>query len=112
MTHKGNNQVKEAKALALIHKYQAFKMEDDEGIEVIFSRFQTLVVRLKVLDKGYTTTDHVKKIIRSLPKKWRLMVIALKLSNFKNISNSYENNSNSPFSTFNWYNSFGSVINF
>jgi hypothetical protein len=80
MTHKGNNQVKEAKALALIHKYQAFKMEDDKVVEVIFSRFQTLVARLKVLDKGYTTTDHVKKIIRSLPKKWRLMVIALKLS--------------------------------
>jgi hypothetical protein len=80
MTHKGNNQVKEANALALIHKYQAFKMEDDEVVEVIFSRFQTLVARLKVLDKGYTTTNHVKKIIRSLPKKWRLMVTALKLS--------------------------------
>ena len=44
-------------------------MEDDESVETMFSRFQTLVAGLKVLNKGYSTTDHVKKIIRSLPKK-------------------------------------------
>lgn len=87
MTHKGNNQVKETKALALIQKYEAFRMEDDKAVEVMFPRFQTLVVVLKVLDKGYTTIDHVKKIIISLPKKWRPMVSALKLSkDLNNIS--------------------------
>ena len=30
MTHEGNIQVKETKALALIQKYEAFKMEDSE----------------------------------------------------------------------------------
>ena len=30
MTHEGNIQVKETKALALIQKYEAFKMEDNE----------------------------------------------------------------------------------
>ena len=29
MTHEGNAQVKETKALTLIHKYEAFRMEDD-----------------------------------------------------------------------------------
>ena len=80
MTHEGNTQVKETKALALIQKYEAFKMEEDETIETMFSRFQILVAGLKVLDKGYSTADHVKKIIRSLPKKWRPMVTALKLA--------------------------------
>lgn len=62
-------------------------MEDGEVVEVIFSRCQNLVVGLKVLDKVYTTIDHVKKIIRSLPKKWRHMVTALKLSkDLNNIS--------------------------
>jgi hypothetical protein len=62
-------------------------MEDDKVVEVMFSRFQTLIASLKVLDKGYTTTDHVKKIVRSLPKKWRPMVTALKLSkDLNNIS--------------------------
>src|SRR3954463_2252263 len=36
MTHEGNAQVKETKALALIHRYEAFKMEDDENIEKMF----------------------------------------------------------------------------
>jgi predicted house-cleaning NTP pyrophosphatase (Maf/HAM1 superfamily) len=80
MTHEGNAQVKETKALALVQKYKAFKMEDDEYVEAMFSRFQMLIAGLRVLDKGYSTADHAKKIIRSLPKKWRHMVTALKLT--------------------------------
>src|SRR3954463_12329224 len=80
MTHEGNAQVKETKALALIQKYEAFKMEDDENIETMFSRFQTLTPRLRVLDKGYTKADHVKKIIRSFPRRWGPMVTAFKIA--------------------------------
>ena len=39
MTHEGNIQVKETKALVLIHKYEAFKMEESESVEAMFSRF-------------------------------------------------------------------------
>ena len=59
-------------------------MEEDETIETMFSRFQILVTGLKVLDKGYSTADHVKKIIRSLPKKRIPMVTALKLAKYLN----------------------------
>ena len=52
MKHEGNTQVKETKALALIQKYEAFKMEEDEIIETMFSRFQILVAGLKVMVKG------------------------------------------------------------
>lgn len=45
----------------------------------MFSRFQTVVVGLKVLNKGYTK-NHAEKIIRSLPKKWRPMMTTLKVS--------------------------------
>lgn len=38
-------------------------MEEDEMIGEMFSRFQSLMAGLKVLNKGYTTKDHVKKII-------------------------------------------------
>src|SRR4051812_42622557 len=62
------DQVKETKALALIQKYEAFKMEDDENIEKMFSRFQMLTAGLRVLDKGYTKVDHVKKIIKACPE--------------------------------------------
>ena len=47
MTHEGKIQVKETKALALIEKYEAFKMEESESIETMFSRFQILVAGLK-----------------------------------------------------------------
>ena len=46
----------------------------------MFSRFQILTAGLNVLKKGYSTSDHVKKIIRSFPKKWRPMVTTLKLA--------------------------------
>ena len=55
-------------------------MEEDETFETMFSKFQILVAGLKVLDKGYSPADHVKIIVKSLPKKWRPMVIALKLA--------------------------------
>jgi hypothetical protein len=46
-----------------------------------------LVAGLKVLDKGYSRYDHIKKIIKILPEKWRPMVTALKLSkDLNNIS--------------------------
>src|ERR1044072_8057756 len=81
MTHEGNTQVKETKAHALIQKYKAFRMEEEESVEMMFSRFQMLVAGLRVLDKGYSTADHVKKIIKSLPAKLRPMVTALKMAN-------------------------------
>lgn len=55
-------------------------MEDNETVENMSSKFQTLVAGLKVLDKGYSSADHMKKIIRILPKRWRPMVTSLKLS--------------------------------
>lgn len=41
-------------------------MEADETVENMFSRFQTLVVGLNVLDKCYTIIYHMKNIIISL----------------------------------------------
>src|SRR3954467_13741647 len=55
-------------------------MEDDEDIQKMFSRFQTLTAGLRVLDKGYTKADLVKKIIRSLPRGWGPMVTAFKIA--------------------------------
>lgn len=34
-THEGNQQVKETNVLALIQKYEAFKIEEDETVEVM-----------------------------------------------------------------------------
>ena len=46
-------------------------MKDDESIEEMYSRFQTLVSGLQILKKSYVASDHVSKILRSLPARWR-----------------------------------------
>jgi len=52
-------------------------MKEDESIETMYSRFQTLVSGLQILKKSYVASDHVNKILRSLPAKWRPKVTAI-----------------------------------
>src|SRR4030065_708148 len=76
-SYEGNQQVREAKANMLVQQYELFKISEDETIDIMFSRFQILVYGLQVLKKSYTTPNHVKKILRSLPAKWRPKVTAI-----------------------------------
>jgi hypothetical protein len=52
-------------------------MKEDEDIETICSRFQTLVSGLHILKKSYVASDHVTKILRSLPAKWKPKVTVI-----------------------------------
>lgn len=76
-TYEGNQQVKEAKANLLVQQYELSRMKEDEDIETMFSRFQVLVFRLKLLNKSCTTYDHVKKILRSLLVRYRPKVTVI-----------------------------------
>jgi len=71
--HKRNQQVKEANSNHLVHQFELFRTKEDEDIESVYSKFQTLVSRLQVLRKSYNVQDHVKKILRSLPARFRLI---------------------------------------
>ena len=75
--YEGSKKVREAKALMLVHQYELFKMKDDESIEQMYSRFQTLVSGLQILKKSYVVSDHVSKILRILPARWRPKVTAI-----------------------------------
>ena len=75
--YEGSKKVKKAKALMLVHQYELFKMKDDETIEEMYSRFQTLVSGLQILKKSYVASDHVSKILKSLPTRWRPKVTAI-----------------------------------
>jgi hypothetical protein len=75
--YEGSKKVKEARALLLVHQYELFKMKDDETIDQMYSRFQTLVSGLQILKKSYVASDHVSKILRSLPARWRPKVTAI-----------------------------------
>jgi len=50
--YEGSKKVREAKAHMLVHQYELFKMKDDESIEQMYSRFQTLVSGLQILKKN------------------------------------------------------------
>lgn len=52
-------------------------MEEDEDIKIVFTKFQTLVLGLRMLQKFYKIVDHVKKILKSLSRKWRPKIIAI-----------------------------------
>jgi len=69
--YEASKKVREAKATMLVHQYELFKMKDDESIEAMYSRFQTLVFRLEILKKSYVAADLVRKILRSLLARWR-----------------------------------------
>jgi len=75
--YEGSKKVREAKPLMLVHQYELFKMKDDESIEEMYSRFQTLVSGLQILKKSYVASDHVSKILRSLPARWRPKVTSI-----------------------------------
>jgi len=47
----------------------------------MYSRFQTLVSGLQILKKSYVASDHVSKILRSLPARWRPKVTAIEEAN-------------------------------
>jgi len=61
--YEGNKKVREAKATMLVHQYELFRMKEDESIETMYSRFQTLVFGLQILKKSYVASDHVNKIL-------------------------------------------------
>ncbi|KAL5569300.1 hypothetical protein UlMin_025875 [Ulmus minor] len=77
VTHEGTNQVKESKISMLVHKYELFKMKHDESIKQMYTRFTDIINDLSSLGKEYTTSEMVRKILRSLPKQWEAKVTAI-----------------------------------
>nr|KYP35007.1 hypothetical protein KK1_043977 [Cajanus cajan] len=87
LTYEGSLEVKCNKLSLLVHKYELFKMEENESIQTMFERFQTIINELSFLRRTYDNFDHIDKLLRSLPKKWRPQVTALRVSkNFEKLS--------------------------
>jgi len=64
-----------------VHQYELFRMKEDESIETMYSRFQTLVSGLQNLKKSYVASDHVNKILGLVQGVLNfLCVFCLKLS--------------------------------
>ena len=77
VTHKGTNQVKESKISILVHKYELFKMKQNETITGMYTCFTNIVNNLKMFNKAYTNSELCKKNFRSLPRSWEAKVTAI-----------------------------------
>nr|KYP44808.1 hypothetical protein KK1_033669 [Cajanus cajan] len=55
-------------------------MEESESIQPMFGRFQMIVNELSFLGRTYDNFDHIDKLLRNLPRKWRPQVTALRAS--------------------------------
>nr|KYP47489.1 hypothetical protein KK1_030886 [Cajanus cajan] len=80
LTYEGSLEVKRYKLSLLARKYELFEMEESESIQTMFGRFQTIVNELSFLGRTYDNFDHIDKSLRSLPRKWRPQVTALRAS--------------------------------
>ena len=54
----------------VVHEYELFVIKKDENISEMSTRFTNIVNCLKSLGKIYTNDENVRKILRSLPKRW------------------------------------------
>ncbi|GAV66637.1 UBN2 domain-containing protein, partial [Cephalotus follicularis] len=77
VTYEGTNQVKEAKISMLVHEYEMFTMNKNEDIKSMFSRFTSIINALQALDKTYSNSEMVRKILRCLPRSWMPKVTAI-----------------------------------
>ncbi|GJY51065.1 hypothetical protein Tco_0441912, partial [Tanacetum coccineum] len=80
ITHQGNSQVKDNKNYLLVQQYKQFVISEDESMDSIFARFNTIITSLKALDEGYSRKNYVRKFLRALHLKWREKVTAIEES--------------------------------
>ena len=77
VTHEGTTQVKETKVNMLLHDYELFTMRKDESINNMLDRFAEITNGLASFGRPISSSDRVKKILRSLPQEWDAMVTAI-----------------------------------
>ncbi|GKF00503.1 hypothetical protein Tco_0023853 [Tanacetum coccineum] len=80
ITHKGNSQVKDNKIDLLVQQYEQFVISENESIDNVFAKFNTIITGLKALDEGYSSKNYVRKFLRDLHPKWGAKVMAIEES--------------------------------
>ncbi|GJU72349.1 zf-CCHC domain-containing protein [Tanacetum coccineum] len=77
--NKQNNDLK--KKLAKNNKAKMnFKIPEEESIDNVFAKFNTIITSLKALDEGFSSLNCVRKFLRALHPKWRAKVTAIEES--------------------------------
>ncbi|GAV74950.1 UBN2 domain-containing protein, partial [Cephalotus follicularis] len=82
VTYEGTNQVKDAKISMLVHDYELLSMNENEDIKSRFTRFINIINALQSLDKTYSNSELVRKVLKydEEKEKKKKKVVALKSS--------------------------------
>ena len=78
MTHERTTQIKESKIALFSNQYEMFKMQSNESITSWFDCYTTIVNQLNQLGRVISKDELVKRLLKSLPKAWRLTVVAIR----------------------------------
>ncbi|GJX26617.1 hypothetical protein Tco_0232913 [Tanacetum coccineum] len=76
----GGCQVKDNKIDLLVQQYEQFVILEDESIDSVFARFNSIITSLKALDEGYSSNNYVRKFLWALHPKWRAKVTTIEES--------------------------------
>ncbi|XP_070013378.1 uncharacterized protein [Nicotiana sylvestris] len=86
VTYEGTDKIKETYINLLVHDYKLFSMKEGESIEEMFAKFSKIISDLKAFGKPYTSSDQVRKILRSLPTTWQTKVVTLESQDLNKLS--------------------------
>ncbi|XP_057730096.1 uncharacterized protein LOC130945392 [Arachis stenosperma] len=77
LTHEGTKQIRETRIDMLMKEYEMFSMKEDESINQMFERFSIIINNLDAMGRNYSEETLVRKILRSLTKKWKVKRTAI-----------------------------------
>jgi hypothetical protein len=83
-TYEGTEGTKTAKAYILQENFSSFKMQEDESVLKIFYRLQVIVNELKALGEEVKDNQFSMKFLRSLPKRFDILITVLVRTTLKN----------------------------
>ena len=73
--------LKKSKISVLIHKFELFKMKENESIAEMVTRFIDIINSFLALGKEYTQVKKVRKILRALTSDWEKKTTAIEEAN-------------------------------
>ena len=77
LIYEGTFKVRETKASMLILECEMFKMMSNKTISEMFAGFMLIVNGLKGFGKEYSSSDLVRKVLRSLPLAWHTKITVI-----------------------------------
>ena len=81
VTHEGTKKVKKSKISVLVHRFELFKMKENETIAEMVTRFTDITNSLSSFENEYTQVEKVRKVLCALASDWEKKTTAIEEAN-------------------------------